>query len=210
MVSLSKSLKCKKTCLHWRGRSGEARRRGYGCRWPITTECSDHVGDSIYHAFAWRKCWFVADLRTYCTSCRKFNFFSYWTPVSCVNARLSKRARNLPLIFLFIFFFAVNLCFVYLKCDILSLFDRKLLLCKYVCVWIESMRFQCIDDVVNDEKRFRALRFRSNSVHCLKESISRNSGACFKGKIMLRLEKEKKLSNYDNLPSKKKGKNKYL
>lgn len=65
--------------------------------------------------------------------------------------------------------------------------------------------FSVLNDVVNDEKRFR-----SNSVHCLKESISRNSGACFKGKIMLRLEKEKKLSNYNNLPSKKKGKNKYL
>lgn len=66
--------------------------------------------------------------------------------------------------------------------------------------------FSVLNDVVNDEKRFRALRFRTNSVHCLKESISRNSGACFKGKIMLRLEKEKKLSNYDNLPSKKKEK----
>lgn len=51
--------------------------------------------------------------------------------------------------------------------------------------------FSVLNDVVNDEKRFRALRFRSNGVHCLKESISRNSGACFKGKIMLRLEKEK-------------------
>lgn len=70
--------------------------------------------------------------------------------------------------------------------------------------------FSVLNDVVNDEKRYRALRFRSNSVHCLKESTSRNSGACFKGKIMLRLEKERKLSNYDNLPSKKKGKNKYL